>query len=508
MKQLFRQFSEDFKKKRKNTVSNTLKIINEDITTNTVPPRRFSNEFSSSLKLDFLRRRSSTGGEIVVKGELISLTVKLTFTNDPPLISVSKYKYANVNEGQRLIILDASNVRKGSFLVSLIDEDRIKDQVFESEKTTLYFKVPSYIFDINIHSDNIYMEALDILVKYPMVLYKIIQRNHASNILKLLGNRDVLEICLLNLFDIEINKINNHKIEDGTDDSDEAKSNFFDLNLPAIKFASVLCLNEDMIIFRNSFVNHIISTLLDQNSKDVDGVISNTVKLGFEFLINILKLVVPNELIILFKCLHKSLIKCVPQLESYKIIGNFFIQRCICPGLLHITNMINDGAQDSIKDVLPEHLTPRQLSPSRKIYAALKDKRIVQYVIAISKVFQYVGTGTIPVEKHGLYKIACMTQVLRTNLISFVEQVLMQKTKPLYSTETLYLEAYNLYIDILNIGRHLQHDEDLDYDPNIRTYTEYGLELRQDLDLLEDNLKYMYDPERIERIKQYLNKHL
>jgi len=506
MKQFFKNISEDIKRKKKNTVSSTLKTINNDITTNREPPRRFSNEFLANSKADFLRRRSSTGDDIVILDKLIVLTAKCNYSNDPPMIShTGKYKYISVIEGQKLIIMDATNIKRGTFLVALYNQQE------STTEEQIYFKVPSNIFDINIHSDNIYMEALDIFVKYPIILYKIIDHNYGTHLIKLLANKDILENCICNLFQIDITKLKE------TQHVDNIGIELSTTNSPSIKISYLLYLNEDMVIFRNSFVNYIVSVLIDQNNKEVDMVIVNTIKLGFEFLTGILKLVIPNELIILFKCLHKSLLKAgvSSQLNSYKIIGIFFITRYICIGLSQVTDMLDSNPINNVThDVLPDHLTPRQLSPSRKIFAALKNKRIVQYITAIVKTFQFVANGTIPNEIHSLHNVACITQVFRTNLISFVEQILLQKSKPMYSIEVLYIEAYNLYIDILSVGRHTLYGEEIGYDPNMRQSkkdTEPSplfLSLREDLYKLEDNLKYTYNLERIEQIKTYLTKHL
>lgn len=440
------------------------------------PPRRRSSNF-----LENLRRRSQNGDginsneNVVIKNKLVVLATKSS--------------YLEIAEGQKLIIMETENLEKGMFIVSV--------------DSIVMFKVPCIIFNLSSKSiqnaSNIYLKALDILQDYDEILFKLLNTNPTPAIAKLMGNYDILSQMLSNLININetsgVNSINTIKVH------------------PAITLAAMLINNEQMIIFRNSYINYLISLIIEDKPNkaslySIDTYLNNVIRESLNYLIEVVDGFLPTELNIIIKAFNTN------EKDGLKYIVSFIFDLYISSGLSQCLNEIYN--KNNTMECLPDALSPRQLSPSRKIALALKNPKVTTVLTLIQKIFKdpnfhNITRNTVNNNNHN-HKNNSNNEI-KEKLILFIIKVLKQPDEHLYTKDPMTLEACDLYLDILRIGRHYQYDTPLHQDPdfrNINTAASFknNFRLRIDLDKLEDEFGLLYDDQKINRIRNYLTKQI
>lgn len=303
-------------------------------------------------------------------------------------LNVQNHDRIDVRIGQTVTILDANNLAKGTFMVKRLDKDN---------KSYVLGKVPSVAFDINLHTSNIYLKALDVFIKFPHIMYIIFDKRLSPAMIKLLAARNILSACLVNTFALELqnllpakeqrtakpiktvksnlllsysppdvygtspsfnslcelSKISPSKLEetatnvkcesrqtrtkshDGMDEEVPVELNeFLRGHTASVNIATLLYNSESCQTFKQAFIQAILEKIITYKYSDLD---------KDDVLLDLLKYgiqfisnyAIPDELVILFKTLRLALNKY--KISSYKISVSFFFIRIIAPALANAT---------------------------------------------------------------------------------------------------------------------------------------------------------------------------
>ncbi len=338
---------------------------------------------------------------------------ELCTTYIPMAIKIKGGPFMKVEKYEKVTILSSEQPRRGIFrCCTSTEEGLLSDQYL----------------DINQHTANIYLEALDVLLEHPILLKHLITNEfqevpcHPKTLLQLLQARKVLRLSLKILFREELSNA-------------KASGNSTTLlreSTPAIKFCSALLTNNQALDdFRHNFVARVLDTVRQKTkNKPIDNeTLMYILGQSLDYLHSLQVNQYPHEVQLILFCLRETAKK-VQDTPLSSLLGSIFFLRCLVPSLV----------QPDDKKLRLTHIEKENLKQ-------------------ITKALQCVSNEQCPHWLEACHHDAFTKLVERTSpLLIRISSELPQNIVP---TESLVSEAATYYWLIMREGQKIQNQDDL-----------------------------------------------
>ncbi len=362
--------------------------------------QRFAERRAQEKKPQPTLRRSS-GSSFILK--------PLCTLYAPAYVKIKDSTFLTYNRGDKITLYEIDNSEH--------------DKLFASNGTNKGM-ISKNLLDM--HTPNVYLEALDVLLIHPSLLVRVVEAqplelpNQLATFVALLTARKILPHTLKILFDVELQE----------NPANQSPRVPFRLETPAVVLTgAVLNAPGKMADFRKNFVQFCRSTINATNSQKQMEEDSTCIILGqcLQHLAKLPNAAFPRELIVVMQSL-KEVAESNPQSVPVSVlVGSIFFLRYLLPGLVQ----------------------PREVRRNSDTIDFETSKSLMN----LAKALQLVSNRTDITEDHPFYPIRERLETLYDPTRDLLLRIASIPVSAEKFTTSLIAEAASFYWLIMDIGR-------------------------------------------------------